>query len=237
MKKIISVVAALLLALSALTVIGTADRVIKVTATGTYAKPIIRITMPKTMSFIFNPYGYDVKVTAKTNGLIDRTGSPSRVICSYVDSEDDSWVITNVSDVAIQTRVYAYINNAPSSTFSVRDANINTVDSGDEECKYLFLDIKASGGSSGVQNVVLLNSDLSTDEGENSRYMLKSWSGKADWHAEENEGLITVIHDVPINGKVGLSMTGTTQNVGDLAWSKSDKVVINFVFCFDPEPV
>jgi hypothetical protein len=229
MKKIISTLTAFLLTFSALTSESSADLVYKVQSCGILAKPVITVALPKKMSFIFNPYGISLKGT----GTIDRTATESKVIPDYIESNENGWTVKNTSDVPVRMGIYAHCSATSNPDFSVRDASVNTVDASDDTKKYLFLDIKASGGSSGTQNVTLLDEMLKTDEADNS----KKVDFSAGWWSDENEDTITVIHDIPKNGgTANVSMTGTTQNLGDLAWSKFDKATVFFVFSFEAEP-
>ena len=230
MKKFLSAFTAFMLAFSAFAATAYANYDVAMQTKSIYAKPPIEVTLPRNMTFVFNPF--DITINGK--GSVDKSyGNYSKIICNYVDSNVDAWVIRNDSDVAIKAGVYAYSDTYVGSDFSVRDKNINTVDASDKEFKYLFLDIKVSGGSSGTKSVTLLDTFLKTDEGEDSRRLNIK---KSLWD-EDNSELLTVIRDVPKDGEIQLTMTGTTQNAGELIWTRRDKATVYFVFTFDVEPV
>ncbi len=234
MKRFLSAVTAFLLAISALAVPASAAYEYSIEAFGYFAKPIIEVSMPKMMNFIFNPYSLDIDINVKESTQLDRDGTKSKIICDYTYDDSDAWVVKNNSDIAIKVGTYAYTYKHVSSDFCVCDKNVNTVDGSDDECKYLFLDIKASGGSSGTQSIKLLDEYLRLDTGAEEPPRFKSAAG---WWSDENSEVVTVVHDVAKNGgTVNITMDGTTQNVGDLTWTRWDKAVVYFVFSFDAEP-
>ena len=228
MKKIASAVSAILLVGSVFSSSSSAEVSFKMESYSVFASPVITVSLPRSMSFVFNPYGLNIN----EKGIVDKSACNFKVIPNYVQSNENGWTVKNTSEIPIRMGVYAQADGGAIDDFSVRDANINTVDTSDEERKYLLLDIKASGGSSGTKNVTLLDMKLSTDEGDNSKTI--DW--KAGWWSDANEGTITVINDIPKNGIASVTMSGTTQNVGDIPWTYRDKATIYFVFSFDAEP-
>ena len=193
-----------------------------ITAESVYATPVVKVTMPKSMSFVFNPF--NIKVTEKSS--IDPYGNNQKIICNYNDPENDSWLITNHSGKPIKAGIYAWSEKDVTVDFSVRDATRNTVDHSDTTKKYLLLDIQANG-----QKITLLDPRLRTDEGDNSAKL----NIRAGWWSSENEGLITVIRGIADGENISISMSGDTVNAGDLLWRNSDKVSIGFVFNFEVE--
>ena len=220
MKKILSVSAALIFAASALSSASSAEYFTR-SMESYFAKPVVCVTMPKRMSFIFNPFGIKISETVER----ETTWNAQKIICSYDEiTEASSWDVTNHSNADIKVGVYAWADKIWYDDFRVSDLHKNTVDPTDDTRKYLLLDIRANGNP-----VTLLTDRLTTDEGEDSPKI----NLKAGWWSEENADLITVIDRVHNEGTVHITMDGEIQNVGELNWSLIDNPRVYFMFNFE----
>lgn len=213
MKKIISTILAGVLAVSALATTAFAED-IKITAEGIVAKPAIKVTMPKTMNYVFNPY--KLKVDAK--GKISETGKADIVVCSY-DEGKTAWEITSTTGADLKAAIYAYALNKDDATFLVLDKTDSSKDT-DKTKKILKLEITAKGADTAtvkLQNVAL---DTKTTP---------------LWEEANKESGATAFVVKKFNDETPLqvSMTGTTVNAGKLVWEEKDTSKVNFIFGFE----
>lgn len=137
MKKIISAGLASILAISALSTAAFAEDT-TIVAEGILAKPAIKVTMPKSMAFVFNPYKLVVdakgkvgtKITAGENGT-GATLNDAYVVPSYIFDEttkNAGWIITNNTGAAIKAGIVAYSAIDANAAFRVLDVGAASSD-------------------------------------------------------------------------------------------------------------
>jgi hypothetical protein len=215
MKKIISTILAGVLAVSALATTAFAED-IKITAEGIVAKPAIKVTMPKTMNYVFNPY----KLKVDEKGKIDaENGKADIVVCSYNNTAKDAWEITSTTGADLKAAIYAYALNKEDATFLVLDKTITTSDT-DKTKKTLHLEIKAKGDDEAtvkLQNVALDTKTTPLWEEAN----------------KESGATAFVVKKFNESKPLQITMTGTTANAGKLVWEEKDTSKVNFIFGFE----
>lgn len=215
MKKIISTILAGVLAVSALATTAFAEDY-KITAEGIVAKPAIKVTLPKTMNFVFNPY----KLKVDDKGKIDaENGKAEIVVCSYNNEAKDAWVITSTTGADLKAAIYAYAENKEGATFLVYDKTVTTSDTATDK-KSLKLEIKAKGEAETtvkLQNVALDTKTTPLWEEAN-----KASGATAFIVAKFNE-----------SKPLQITMTGETKNAGKLVWDEKDTCKVNFIFGFE----
>lgn len=221
MKKIISAGLATILAASALTTAAFAEDV-KITAEGIVAKPAIKVTMPKTMAFVFNPYKLSVDIKGK---IVETGGSDEIVVCSYnngtADAAGDAWAITtDVEGVDLKAAIYAYAENKADAKFKVVDSTVTTDDTS-TEIRSLKLTIQAQGVGD-AKTVTLQNEALDTKTTPLWTEANKETGAKATKVDKFNKA-----------NPLKITMTGETKNVGQLTWEEKDTSKVNFLFSFE----
>lgn len=138
MKKLISAGLASILAISALSAAAYADEQ-TIVASGVVAKPAIKVTLPKSMAFVFNPYGLTVDIKGKVSTEVDngKTGNDRAVLNNTIivpsyqfeaTTKDIGWLVTNNAGAGanIKMAVYAYAKNETTATMEVYDATNTT---------------------------------------------------------------------------------------------------------------
>ena len=228
MKKIISAGLATILAASALTTAAFADEV-KITAEGTVAKPAIKVTMPKSMAFVFNPYGLKVDV----KGKIDATnGKADKMVGSYafeaVEADQAGWKIVNATGADLQVAVYAYSTNKADAEFLVLDTSETVVPEEGDGKRAVKVELTAGGVAIPLQKDALAAGT-------------KLWSvadAEAKLASAENTKKLAALTALPAGtaeapGSLYISVAGETVNPDKLIWSEKDAVKINFVFGFE----
>lgn len=226
MKKIISAGLATILAASALSTAAFADE-FTMTAESILAKPAIKVTLPKSMAFVFNPY--QLKVNLK--GAVDNTeagkgGTGFTVVPSYLfETDATGWDIINGSGAPLKAAIVAYAINKTDAEFQVIDA---TADLPGAAKRALKVKITAN-----EDNVVTLQNVTEkvdtktksiwdeTDDGAGAKVL------KGD-NAIAADGKLTIALDT--------EETVTAHAANDTSsWSDKDAVKINFIFGFDLE--
>jgi len=230
MKKIISAGLATILAASALTTAAFADEV-KITAEGTVAKPAIKVTMPKSMAFVFNPYGLKVDV----KGKIDATnGKETTMVGSYafetVEADQAGWKIVNATGADLQVAVYAYSTNKADAEFLVLDKNA------------VEADVPAAESGKRAVKVELQAGDVAIPLQKDALAAgTKLWSvaaADAALASADNTKKLAALTELEAGtadapGALYISVAGETVNPDKLIWSEKDAVKINFVFGFE----
>lgn len=212
MKKIISAGLATILAASALSTAAFADE-FTITAESVLAKPAIKVTMPKSMAFVFNPYG--LQVTAK--GAIDTTnGKTGTLIGSYAYETTDNtgWTVANTTGTALKAAVYAYTINKDGAEFAVIDKS-GTLPTGAKRSLKVALTAK---GDDDAAAVALKTAKLDTKT-------------NSIWDDENGATIIDSVTDkliVAFDNENSVAAKAETD-----VWSEKDAVKINFIFAFE----
>lgn len=234
MKKIISAALAAILAVSALSTSAFAES-FTMTAESVVAKPAIKVTMPKSMAFVFNPYGLKVDVKGKIT--TEDSGSEAIAACSYLfdaTTKEKGWVITNNSGAKLKAAIYA-------SSVNADDAKFVTVDKTDTEVlaaaatdkRGLRLEVKA-----GEATVYVHKAALTIAEGKTLfDYAAATAKLNGDGSAAANMPA-TLVAEIDAGtaeapGTLGIKMEGTIQNKGNMTWETTDTSKVDFVFAFD----
>ncbi len=234
MKKIISAACAAILAVSAFATTAFAED-FTMTAESVVAKPAIKVTLPKSMAFVFNPYGLTVDIKGKIT--TDSTGSDAIAACSYLfdtTTADKGWVITNNSGAKLKAAVYA-------SSVNADDAKFVTVDKTDTEVlpaaadtkRGLRLEVKAGTATVFVHKAALTLAEGKTlfDYAATTAKLNGDGSSDSTKPATLIEEIAAGTTDAP--GTLGIKMEGTIQNKGKMTWETTDVSKVNFVFAFD----
>ncbi|MBP3854537.1 MAG: hypothetical protein IK990_02845 [Ruminiclostridium sp.] len=221
-KRIISAALASLMAVSALSTsafaeLAKADQTIK--GTGVTAVPTLKVTMPKSMSYIINPYKLTVDAKGKAVAADDANlAGNAQVIPVYGKAADGTtpataWTITNNSGIAIKTAIYATVTNGNATAVQILDANNGNKDvdgnAADAAKRQINLDLKA--GTAAIK-------------------FLKA--APTDWTADAG---CTVVASTADAGTIDLKLTGTTATgaSADALWTSKDVATINVFFKFD----
>jgi len=227
MKKIISAGLATILAASALTTAAFADEV-KITAEGTVAKPAIKVTMPKSMAFVFNPYKLSVDAKGK---IVAENGVSTTMVGSYafetVEADQAGWKIVNATGADLQVAIYAYSTNKDGAEFLVLDNTAEDLEakSGKRAVK---VELKAGEVTIPLQKDALAaGTNLWSVAGEDAKVS----TGAADEKVAALTALPAGETEAP--GSLYISVKGETSNPDKLIWSEKDAVKINFVFGFE----
>jgi len=234
MKKIISAGLATILAASALSTAAFADE-FTMTAESILAKPAIKVTLPKSMAFVFNPYELNVDIKGKVVKAADgETEHKTVLVPSYVFNTgegaiNDAWAITNGTGAPLQAAVYAYAENKTGSEFKVLNLGDNTALGEKERALYVKLtvssdDTEATVGNEGV--VALKGEKLDTKT-------------KSIWLETNGATTVSSFNETL---KVGFDLTDegckTAKGTNKTAWTDKDAAKINFIFAFElSEPV
>lgn len=122
-KKIISAALAAIMAASALSTsafaaLDKADNTL--TASSVTAVPTLKVTMPKSLSFVINPY----KLTVDAKGKIDTESNEegAQIIPVYGENAD-SWDIVNESAIGLNAYIYATVKNGNTTDVQIIDVN------------------------------------------------------------------------------------------------------------------
>ena len=192
--------------------VGTVGDIMTMTAEGVLAKPALKITMPKSMSFVFNPYG----LTVNEKGAIDNdAGISGTLVGSYAfDPTDNSgWHITNSTGTPVKAAVYAYALNKNPAEFEVIDRT------GSSDAKRSLKVALAAKADSGDAAVVSL-------KGEKLDTKAKSiWSlTNGSTVIEQVENKLYIYFDT--------DNCSAVKEASD-SWSEKDIVKIDFIFAFE----
>lgn len=220
MKKIISATLASILAVSALSAVAfaeetTAANTYSIEAAGTVAKPAIKVTLPKSMAFVFNPYKLSIDAKGK---IATGDGSSNDVIVgAWTDTTNKSWDIINGAGTDLKAAVYAYATKAVGDDFEVVDATGTPTTTK----KGLKLTIQAAGGTDGTAAAAVKLQENALAEGTTI------WAAAAATTP-------TALKVAKVTDKLQITMTGTTTNAATpLEWTEDDKPTVNFLFAFD----
>jgi len=131
-KRIISAALASLMAVSALSTSAFAELAKadgSVTGTGTTAIPTLKVTLPKALNYVVNPYKMvvDAKGKAVAEPTYEGEGNDrhlvdgqydSQVIAVY-DTDKTSWDLINNSGIAIKANIYATVKNGNAAQLAI----------------------------------------------------------------------------------------------------------------------
>jgi hypothetical protein len=210
MKKIISAALAAIMAVSALTTSAFAAGLTgsnTMEAAGVAAIPAIKVTMPKNMSFVINPY----KLKVDVKGKVSETGKNTVIVPSYAFTDGATgWEIENTTGAPIRMGVYAWcaLPKSEKATFQIIDATGTAV----ATRKNLKLTIKA-----GSNTIKLLSAAPTVTE----------W-----WSNDAKTAGVTVVDKIEDKAKLAITMSGETANEAKLDWTAEDTGTVNFVFQF-----
>jgi hypothetical protein len=222
-KRIISAGLAALLAVSALSAsafadLAKADSSLK--GTGITAVPILKVTLPKAMSYIINPYRLTVDAKGKAVAADDTTSAGNgQLIPVYGTTAEGTtataWTVTNNSGIAIKTAIYATVTNGNSAAVQILDATNNNKDvadgtsAADATKRQITLNLKA--GNAGIK---FLNEAPT------------AWTTAAG---------CTEVASTADGASINLTLTGSTAAgaEADAVWTSKDVATINVFFKFD----
>ena len=216
MKKIISAGLAAILAASALSTAAFAEE-FTMSAEGVLAKPALKITMPKSMAFVFNPYGLkvaDAKGTINASSTNTATLLGSYKFDTTTGADTSGWVITNATGADVKAAVYAYSIDKDATKFTVVDdaAAAPSID------KYVKVGLQAKADDLDAVDVALQKAKLDTktasiwDTANHSVVVDKVESKLVISFDEENCAAVKTATDT---------------------WTEKDAVKIDFIFGFE----
>lgn len=216
MKKIISAGLAAILAASALSTAAFAEE-FTMSAEGVLAKPALKITMPKSMAFVFNPYGLkvaDAKGTINTSSENTATLLGSYKFDTTTGADTSGWVITNATGTAVKAAVYAYSIDKDATKFTVVDdaATAPTIE------KYVKVGLQAKADDLDAVDVALQKAKLDTKTA-------------SIWDTANNSVVIN-----SVQSKLVISFDEENCSVVKPAtdtWTEKDAVKIDFIFGFE----
>lgn len=242
MKKIISALLAGFMAVSALTSVAFADLKpdSSISLKSTTIIPVLKVTLPKTLAFVVNPYKMEIDVT--TGKAPTATSESSNIVKTQVVptygttvSKDPStgattvtpntaWQVLNESGIAISCMLYATaVNGNPTAPFEILDVNNSnknaiTGAAADVKTRQLSLALMAKSGS-GSAVPVKFSSTAPT-----------AWT---------TVGGCTSIASIANNGTLDLtldtskSICAVGKSCEETLWTAKDIATINIFFKFD----
>lgn len=233
MKKIISTSLAALLAVSALSTAAFADDT-ESTATGIVAVPTIKVTVPTTLSFVFNPYGLTVSsagkvTTEEIKDAEDNVLNKEVIVPSYIFDEatkDKGWEITNESGAVLKAGIYAYSATGVDAEGALDEtkpfAVVNTINAA-KAVRQLQPAITAAGYDETYTAVPFQQKTYDTTE------------GNTIWKEAKKTSPTGLIVDQFTEAKpLYIKMTGTVSTgKDDTSWASTDVPTIKFLFAFD----
>ena len=189
-------------------------------AEGVLAKPALKITMPKSMAFVFNPYGLKV---ADAKGTINASSeNTATLLGSYkfdttTGADTSGWVITNATGADVKAAVYAYSVDKDATTFSVQNKDYTAPASGAPK-RYVKVALKAKADALDAVDVALQKTKLDTKTA-------------SIWDTANN----SVVVD-KVESKLVISFDeencSATKDAKD-TWTEKDAVKIDFIFGFE----
>ena len=196
--------------------------VTSLTIKSTAVIPTLKITLPKTLSFVVNPY----KMSLDSSGRL--SSNESDVKNSYIvpvyGTGNSSWDITNNSGIGVSCLMYATAVNGNPTAISVEDANngnknISVNGEISDDKRIIRLALKGKAGISGSEKAIKLSS-LAPD----------AWT--------ETSGCTKFS---PIPDRQALSITVdeeksrclTGSKCAETKWTTKDNVIITMAFKFD----
>ena len=242
-KRIISAVLAAIMAASALTTtsfaeLSKADSTISLKSTTVI--PVLKITLPKTLAFVVNPYKMSMDVTtgkAPAANAAEANIAKTQVVPVYgttttkdpetganVITPNTSWDILNESGTAISCMLYAQaVSGNPTCTFEIVDAATtkNAVTGAALDAKNRQLTLALVGKSSGDNKAVPIKFSPTAPT---------AWT---------TAGGCTQISSIPDKGTLAFTLD-TTKSVcavgkscEETLWTAKDTATINVFFKFD----
>jgi len=230
MKKILSACLTGLLAISAFTATAFAEDPTPlagsntVTAAGVMKLPAIKVTMPKSMAFVINPY----KLKLDSSGKIVSTNYCDEYLVSAYNStttegKGKCWSVVNNSGADIKAAYYVYTSDV-SSTLKVVDSKttITATEKGFTIKPTAQAYAKPVGDAAPEKVGTLVEGKLLETA------YTGNWWGTAD----KTAGVLQIA-SVPDGGSFDIGLTTTLANKGGLTWTDADKFTLNFVFQFE----
>ncbi|MBP3857843.1 MAG: hypothetical protein IK990_19745 [Ruminiclostridium sp.] len=193
-----------------------------ITIKSTAVIPTLKITLPKSLSFVANPY----KMSVDENGKAAASGSGSTdtFLVPVYGTGNSAWNITNNSGIGIGCLMYARVTNNNVSAVEIEDANNDnknavTGDAAGDDKRIIRLSLKGKAGNSGTNTAIKFSPSAPS-----------SWS--------ESNGCTKF---TPIPDQQSLSITLDTasssclvgENCNDRQWTAKDTATITLVFNFD----
>lgn len=230
MKKIISAALATILAVSALTTTAFAadikgDSTISVKATTQLPK--LKVTLPKTLSFVVNPYKLKLDADGKINTADGATAS-AQVFPVYGktgETANTAWNIKNESGIGISCLMYAKVTNGNPNAVQILDANNDSKDATNGEAKdqtkrLLTLSLKGKAGSADAKSIKFATAEVTAWESGDGKPCVKF--DKID----DGANLAITIDTSASKCEVGTSCT-------DTVWTAKDTATLSMAFKFD----
>lgn len=248
MKKIISAALAALLSISALSTFVSADDT-TIISEGVVARPAIKVTMPKSLSFVFNPYGLTVDAKGKIGTAIrnsddDADLNTGVVVPSYIFDETTKelgWIITNNTGAPIKCGIVANSQNTTTGDGFV----VTTSETGGIADAATYRSLKLSITAHKMLADKTYQADSAATAVIVNTTAIEAAAGGSilDKCAEtpviNSKGtlidgiLATAGTTDPVPGALAIKMTGTIANSGKLNWLETDIPKVNFIFAFD----
>ena len=243
MKKIISAALAALMAVSALTTTSfaalKADSSISLKSTTVI--PVLKVTLPKALTFVVNPYKMQLDVTtgkAPAATALEANIVKTQVVPVYgtvttkdpdtganVVTVNKAWSVLNESGIPISCMLYAQAASGnPTGPFEILDvnnSNKNAVTGAASDVKNRQLSLALMGKSSGGGNAVAIKF---------------SSTAPTAWTVA---GGCTQIASVPDKGTLDLTLDTTKsicavgKSCEETLWTAKDTATINVFFKFD----
>jgi len=239
MKKILSAALAAFMAVTALTATSFADLTkadSSISLKGTTVLPILKVTLPKTLAFVVNPYKMSIDKTtgkAATATTTDANKANTFVVPTYgttVDADKNvvantAWDVVNSSGLPISANIYAVVTNPNATKLQILDANNESKDITDQEStaaaakKQLTLSLKALSSKSGSTAVAIPLLAAAPD----------SWTAT---------GKTAAVANVPDAGKLSLTLDTDDCTCAkgadcDEIWTTKDNPTLGVFFKFD----
>lgn len=242
MKKIISALLAGLMAVSAFTATAFADLKAdsSISLKSTTVIPVLKVTLPKTLAFVVNPYKMEIDITtgkAPAANAVSSNIVKTQIVPTYgtTSSKDPStgatvvtpntaWQVLNESGIPISAMLYATaVNGNPTAPFEILDANNSnknavTGEAANAANRQLTLSLNAKSGSSSATAIKF------------STAVPTAWT---------TAGGCTAIASVANNGTLDLTLDttkskcGVGASCGETLWTAKDTATINVFFKFD----
>ena len=183
--------------------------------------PTLKITVPKTLSFVTNPY----RLSVDGNGKVGGSGAVSNsYIVPVYGTGNSAWNITNISGTGITCVMYATVTNNNPSQVEIRDANNGgknavTGEEVSDDKRVMVLALSGKAGNSGSDTPIPFSPALPATWSEAS--------GCTKFGTiPDGEALALTIDTDECRCYAGSGCT-------DTKWTAKDTAVITMAFRFD----
>lgn len=224
-KRIISAALAAIMTVSALSTAAFADELANdgaLTASGITALPTLKVTMPKSISFIVNPYNLTVDAKGKAVAS-DATGALTGTFVPVYGTGNESWDIVNNSGIALTAKMYA-IATAGNESILLNPAESAWDAAAKKAKKKIAFTLKA--GTKKAKDDGTLEADVAA-----AAVTLVS-EAPASWAADSVKSLT-----VKDKGALSLTITDASATVDSTyegtGWTAEDTVNLSMAFKFD----